>query len=285
MLIDHLKSPDLETKEKFLLSVYYLGMADRIQLSTLLGIEPQSVDTIIKRWNRRAEKEKKERYVVSLSAPFTKGSKLYQLGPSGWKWVMAWIHDNRPYYERSDAQKRHYRGMTDILVRLMKKVSLDQIRYHNTFEAGELFQYPWVVANHGLEEKELEKVLSLLPEPDLLVGVGKKEAWVEYDTGAESQIIIQGKDRRYYRAYNQLKLDSQSRKPVLWIAQTKARAERLKMWAEMVKKENEFRERRFPLPEMYFLVEGEEVDYFLPDRKEENDVPSIPIEANGKNSE
>lgn len=262
MLIEHLTNPNLETKEKLLLTIFHLGMADRKQLSALLKVGVDSVDKTIINWNKKNPDEK---HVISLTAPFTKGPKLYQLGPAGWKWVMELIQDDRKYKERSDAQKRHYRGMTDILVRLVKKLGyeqLDEVRYYNTREAGEQFRSPWNVIHYHLEPKEKWELTKDLPEPDLLVGVGKIEAWTEYDTGTESPDKIRDKVRRYFRAYKQLGEKSRSRKEIIWVAPTQSRVKSLKSWFEMVSEEPEFKEMELP-PKMYFFVEGEEISYFL----------------------
>lgn len=262
MLIETITSQELETREKLLLTLYYLGMADKNQLATILNRTVYTITTTIQRLNK---KDPDEKHIISVSAPFQKGSKMYQLGPAGWKWVMAFLELDRKYYERSDAQKRHYRGMTDILVRLVKELGherLNRISYHNTYEASEKFRYPWEAIYHDLDEKEKRERMNDLPEPDLMITYGEDSCWVEYDVGTEGSTFIHDKNRRYFRAYKQLSKSSISHKPIVWIAMTKSRADRLKVWAEMVASEPEFKDIKFP-PQMFFLVEGEEIPFLL----------------------
>jgi DNA-binding PadR family transcriptional regulator len=266
MVMDILQNKDLETREKLMLLLHKLGMVDRHRLATLLNLSVHTIDQTIKRLNKKNPDEK---HIVSYSAPFNKGPKLYQLGPAGWKWVMEWIEEDRKYYQRSESQRRHYHGMTDILVRMIDKMGRDEalkrIQYLNTYEATELFLYPWQVIHWELwkDHKTKQEQSKGLPKPDIYLQVDEQGYWVEYDTSNESHVKIKEKYRRYYRAFNQLGSSSVSRKQVIWIAPTRSRIENMKSWLTLVERELEFREMKNDPPEMIFLVEGSDTDFFL----------------------
>lgn len=282
MIIETLQNSDLETREKMMIVLYYLGMADRHQLAKLLDLSVHTIDQTIKRLNK---KDKEEKHVVSYSAPFNKGAKMYQLGPAGWAWMMGWIDEDRKYYQRSDAQKRHYRGMTDILIRLLETMgrekAFDSMQYYNTYEATELFQYPWQVINwEAWQDPKLKREQSKgLPRPDLFLEINDAGYWLEYDTGNEGPNKIKNKIRQYYRSYNQLSLKSKSRKPIIWITTTRSRSESMRSWLNLVRLELEFRDMKNPPPEMYFFTEGEDTDFFLsPTLSGEIEAEKIKIE-------
>ncbi|MRG28499.1 replication-relaxation family protein [Laceyella tengchongensis] len=266
MVIDVLRNDELETQEKMMLLLFYLGMADRYQLAKLLARSVHTVDQTIKRLNK---KSKEEKHIQSCTAPFNKGPRMYQLGPAGWKWVMGWLEEDRRYYERSESQKRHYRGMTEILIRLMHAMgrdeALDRLRFYNTYEATEMFRYPWEVVKwqEWQDMKLRQEEDKELPRPDLCLEIDDVSFWIEYDTANESPTKIKAKYRRYYRAYNQLATRSSSRKPVVWVTTSRSRVELMKSWLEVVRREWEFREMKNPPPEMRFFKEGEETSYFL----------------------
>lgn len=266
MIIDTLANEYLETREKLMILLYYLGMANREQLAILLDKSIHTIDMTIKRLNKR---NKDEKHIFSKSAPFNRGPKMYQLGPAGWAWVMDWIDEDRKYYERSDSQKRHYKGMTDILIRLIDRLgrerAFEALEYYNTYEATELFQYPWQVINwEAWQDPKLKREHSKgLPRPDLYIKIGDQSYWIEYDTASESPNKIKSKIRQYYRAFNQLSMKSKSRKPVVWIAPTRSRAENMRAWCQQVSLEIEFKSMKNPAPEMVFLVEGEDAEFFL----------------------
>lgn len=266
MVIDILRNEDLETQEKLMLLLFYLGMADRYQLATLLAKSVHTIDKTIKRLNKKSREEK---HIISLTAPFNKGPRMYQLGPAGWKWVMGWIEEDRKYYERSESQKRHYRGMTEILIRIIETIGRDQalkcVSYYNTYEATVMFRYPWEVVRwqEWQDPKVRQEEEKELPRPDLCLEIGENSFWIEYDTANESPNKIKAKYRRYYRAFNQLAETSSSRKPIIWVTTSQGRVKRMRHWLQMVKRELEFREMKNPPPEMFFFVEGEETKYLL----------------------
>lgn len=266
MIIETLKNEDLETREKLMIVIYYLGMADRHQLAKLMDVSVHTIDSNIKRLNKR---DKERKHIVSYSAPFNRGSKMYQLGEAGWEWMMGWLDEDRKYYQRSDSQKRHYRGMTNILIRLIDTLGRDEtfnhVEYYNTHEATEFFHYPWQVI-HWKDWQDIKlrrEITKGLPRPDLLLKVYEQEYWIEYDTGNEGPNKIKNKIRQYYRAFKQLTIKSKSRKPVVWITTTRSRTEIMRSWLNIVKLELEFREMKNPPPEMVFLVEGEDTKFFL----------------------
>jgi hypothetical protein len=188
MIIDTLRNDDLETKEKLMILLYHLGMVDRFRLAQLLDVSVHTIDQSIKRLNK---KNKEEKHIVSYSAPFNKGPKLYQLGPAGWRWMMGWIDEDRKYYQRSEGQKRHYNGMTDILIRLLevagRKQAFQKITYSNTHEATERFRYPWEMVNweRWQDQKLKYEESMMLPRTDLYIAVGRESFWGEYYTGSE----------------------------------------------------------------------------------------------------
>jgi hypothetical protein len=266
MVIETLSNEELETQEKLMLVVYYLGMADRHQLSKLLNLSVYTIDQAISKLNK---KNKEEKHFISLSAPFNRGPKMYQLGPAGWDWVMGWLEEDRKYYERSDAQKRHYRGMTDILVRLLaamgREEAFNNLRFYNTNDATELFLYPWQVA-YGEEwedRKFRQEKCKGMPKPDFFIENNKEGWWGEFDTRSEGPNRIKGKLRQYYRAFNQLGERSRSRKPIVWVTTSASRVRDMKSWLEDIKKEPEFQGMKNPPPDMFFFVEGEETRFFL----------------------
>jgi hypothetical protein len=256
----------LPTRAKLMLLLHQLGMVDRHRLAVLLDKSVHTIDLTIKRLNKKNPDEK---HVVSHTALFNKGAKMYQLGPAGWKWVMGWIEEDRKYYQRSESQRRHYNGMTDILIRLISEMgreeALKRVQYLNTYEATELFLYPWQVINWELwqDYKAKQEQTKGLPKPDVYLQVDDRGYWVEYDTSNESHIKIKEKYRRYMRAFNQLGPNSQSRKPVVWIAPTRSRIEKMKSWMTLVEHELEFRDMKNDPPEMIFLVEEADVNFFL----------------------
>lgn len=266
MIIETLRNDGLETREKMMILLYHLGMADRHRLASLLHLSVHTIDQTIKRLNKKNPNEK---HIISYSAPFNKGPKLYQLGPSGWKWMMEWNEEDRKYYQRSEAQRRHYNGMTDVLIRLMEHFGRDEaferIEYLNTYDASELFFHPWAVINweawqdHNTKKEHTKG----LPKPDIYLQIDDQGYWGEYDTSYEIETKVKAKYRRYFRAFNQLGVNSQSRKAIIWIAPTRSRANRMKDWLNQVENELEFSDMKNPPPEMIFVAEGEELDYLL----------------------
>lgn len=265
MVIETLNNSELETREKLMLLLHDLGMVDRYRLATLLNRSVHTIDQTIKRLNKKNPDEK---HIVSYTAPFNKGPKLYQLGPAGWHWVMDWMGEDRKYYQRSEAQRRHYNGMNDILIRLIERVGHDhlgRIHYLNTYEATEQFFYPWQVA-HWKEWNDLKvrrEITKEYPKPDLYIEVDGKGYWIEYETGHANSQKAKDKLRRYYRAFDKLAPTSTSRKPVMIIAPSRTRVENMRSWLNQVKHELEFREMNQAPPEIYFLVAGEETDLLV----------------------
>jgi hypothetical protein len=192
---------------------------------------------------------------------------MYQLGPKGWNWVMEYLDENRKYIERSESQKAHYNGMTDILIRLIEKMGREEVyqkvKYYNTYEATELFTLPWRLINwENWKGKNPFEQKKGLPHPDLLLTIDDQSFWIEYDTGNQDIFQIWEKYRKYFRHYP--KLPQSMKHPVVWVVKIEKRKHDLKQWLKSVENEPEFKQLpREKHPPMIILVEGEDTEYFL----------------------
>jgi hypothetical protein len=264
MLISALKQLD-SNRMRLLYALFKLGMADQYQLSVILQMSLNNIQQTIKRLNYCSTEEGK----VILSYRKYQHPRMYALGPVGWKMIMDYLQEDSRYYEKSEFQMSHYRGVTGILARLIQRMgyeqALERLEWYNTLEATECLKYPWSLARWNewksdsrLRREEEKRMI----RPDSRLMLDDQAYWIEFDNGTELEKQIKEKYRMYIRTLGNLPSYTNLHNPVVWVTTNEKRKNQMKQWWLVVKEEPEFQDYTWK-PLMGFFVPGEETELLL----------------------
>ncbi|PTM52173.1 replication-relaxation family protein [Desmospora activa] len=265
MIVDLLFHPDYTKKEKLLWALFTFGMADRHHLAQTLNCSVHNIDRMIKEWNRKLPPT--DRFILARR-PSRDQPRMYYLGSRGWTLVMEWMEESRRYYGKKKKRAGHYRGLTDIFLRLVQRIGYDHLPdrliWQSDYEAWETICYPWRLANseRWKDPRVREEEQQLLTRPDARVIVDGYAYWVEYDHDTKREAPMKEQFGRYIESLAYLPSYVDVHHPVVWVVPTEKRRHDLKSWWSTVKREPDYQDLEYK-PEMRFFLEGEETSFFL----------------------
>jgi predicted transcriptional regulator len=210
---------------------------------------------------RLAIKQERDKWISSVRGKERGSSRLYKLGPKGIQLAAKALYTSS-YEELDIAQREHFRGLNEILVRLIRKMGRQEIIQHaewyNTKDAfQELIRiWEWYRQSDWIDDPKLRKEhLKKLARPDGLLILNDQRAWIEYDTGSEDAPQLEDKYKRWANSLVPFNIQD----PVVWITPKESRTKKLAaLW--------EYRKSRLKMkyyPNMLFFTAGEDTDFFL----------------------
>lgn len=248
---------DLSRMEELLVHIVNLRMPTAAHLAALMGITKKSVVQNIYLLN----KEEKNT-VRSMKMRRVNSEKVYWLGRRACQLVEETTGEKVEYYEfaRHKGQARHYKGINDILVRMIKEVGLDDVKkycqwWNSKGAKQEVFQ-AWQLMEQWEPEKVLEEFRSML-SPDARFSVAGKAAWIEFDNDTKERGAILDQ----YELYVVKLVPIQNTDPVVWVCKDKRRRDELEKWWK------EYSSNPLVTPELQNMitrVQGEGKNIYLP---------------------
>jgi hypothetical protein len=261
-LMDH---PDLNRQEQLMAFIFKLGMLERSQLATLMATTEINIKQLIHNIRHQeisSEKQEKDKWINSVRGKKRESKRLYKLGPKGLQLAAKALYYTGSYEELDTAQREHFRGLNEILVRLIRAIDRQEtIQYAEWYNTKDSFQeliriWEWYRQKQWLDDPKLRKEdIRKMARPDALLILNNQRAWVEFDTGSEDTPQLEDKYKRW--AYSLVKFNIQD--PVVWITTKESRTKKLSsLW--------EYRKSMLNMkyyPSMYFFTAGEDTDFFL----------------------
>jgi hypothetical protein len=270
------KNPDLSRMEELLVHIANLRMPTAAQLAALMGITKKSVVQNIYLLN------KEEKHTIrSMKMRRADSEKVYWLGRRACQLVEETTGEKVEYYEfsRRKGQSRHTKGVNDILIRMIEKAGLDDMKKHCAFWNGkgakqEVFQ-AWKLMEGWDEEQAAEEFKSMLsPDARFTIG-GERSHWLEFDNATKEKGAIFCQ----FELYVVKLVPIGNRDSVIWVCKDdQRRDEMIRWWREFkaappstpemqaavarVKGEG----KKFYLPEMHFFSQGDETAPLLTGR-------------------
>lgn len=233
-ILKYLGHPYLGRTEQLCVLIHFARMIDVDDLSDVLGLSQTNITSLIHLANRKGK------YFTGKRVGGLKGRKMYFLAPLGCKVVSDILGKKVSYYEFSEYRGKHYKGINQILFRLIKAVGLDRakeyIDWKNTSETSSyLKQVYFEVVTEELRKDEsyYKETVKNLVHPDALLTINGVEFFVEYDNNTEDPPQLKQKMRDLRDMINDMiYIRPGQKKPlVLWVAPTAKRTKELKeLW-------------------------------------------------------
>jgi hypothetical protein len=261
MLLDLVNHPKLRRTDQLMSILYYLGMASSSQLSTIMMVSERNFFSIYQQIRSRAEKpEERDLWIHSYRAKSNRLGRMYALGPNGTKYAQELLgySGNAKVVTVTGGQMEHYRGLNEILVRILKQVDRAHIKWYPTQEASYELYRQWEWKYHAKWRKDPKQQIrdrASLIRPDALLIIHGQRYWIEYDTGKEWLDQLEGKFKRYIDSFEPL---DHQKNLVIWVTDSEKRAKNMQaIWEYRKKLTDKI------TPEMYFFESGEETQFIL----------------------
>lgn len=239
--------------EQLMAIVFDLGMASFQQLQIITGWSPIMIKKSLHQIRKRGGKssEDKEQWIKKypLAVRRSSDSFVYTLGKLGINYVHEMMEEKQRIREAPRSQAKHYYGINQILVRLIKSgSSRANITWLSTVEATDVLYRLWQRKNLEVKRRDL-----IRPDARLLLEDGKKY-WIEFDNNTEGPRQLERKFHNYVQTLQPIGETS----PVIWVTPTKDRCNYLEgIWGQVRK--NFYQTQAVPV--MYFFTVGEETGF------------------------
>lgn len=276
MLIQTLLNQEMNEYEKIAHVLFDLGYATRQQLCDIMKWSPKQCDNFIRKF-RDTYETKDEKWIehFDLRVKSKKGGRpvrAYRLSEHainelkqlrGIDTRMKWA---KPY------QVYHYLGITNIIARLLQRINrsyLEHIDWLSEYETwGNVIDAFMIKAKSAFGDQRIPAHLIVNTiKPDASLRIGSQWFWIEFDNATENQRQLKKRYDRYMKTIrpningNKLYIEKIDL-PIVWVTTSDRRRENMKHWYEEIKKKWE-REGRTLFPKMFFVVEGQETQFFI----------------------
>jgi hypothetical protein len=238
-----------------LLFLYLLRAATADHLAALLDVDRRSVVQYIYLLNQREKKRMIRSYRLG-----SQGIHLYTLLPRGIEEVSD-IMGKVNYYPISRAQAKHWKGLSDIFLRIINEIGLERFStdFHwcSTYYTKQYLFEEWNRLKRWNSDQRKDEYKTMLAADALLRILGRAACWIEYDNNTERKNILRGK----YHEYTERLAPIGNTDPVFWVCPNERRRDELKRWWLEWKEEPEQKGKVFPV--MRFFSSGEETKMIL----------------------
>jgi hypothetical protein len=265
--LDEKETPHMNTTERMMVTLYVFGIATIPQLERITGWPKPKVMAALNRIRRqgKTKQEKDEWLIYWIPGPgkpyiYTLGQKAIEHACALRKEQLGNGKKKKRPHKKGHAG--HFLGFNEILCRMIDGgIQIDE------FMAGKEVMswiYHQLIDRKYIRDEdrvEVDRPDYLPVKPDGLVEMGGRQFFLEYDTGNESSTKLQERLERYIDFYPRLKEKDKDFPVTLWITVTPKRRATIERAGNEVLEKWPDEWNRPPIPTMYALVEGEEVDF------------------------